>query len=229
MLPKFSHVWLASELDLQKTIHHSKSVLPNIVYIPSNKAAINPLAQAIDSKIVLFVGAYAHKVNVEGIERFIQNCWPKISAEVKGATLRVVGSGGWEKLQQKYAHDVTINIVGFVDELEGEYQQAAFTAVPLFEGGGTKIKILESMFYQRTCLISQHAQYGYEKLRHRESLLVAANESELIIGCVELLKSPTLREKLAFNGHQQVVNDYSVAQFNQIVMNAIQTATQFKE
>lgn len=221
MLPKFSHVWLASDSDLQKTPHRSKSVLPNIAYIPNNKVSIHPLPEALNSKVVLFVGAFAHKVNVEGIERFITHCWPKIKAQVTDATLRIVGSGGWEDMRQKYTHDKTINIIGFVEELEDEYQNAAFTVVPIFEGGGTKIKILESMFYQRTCLISHHAQYGYEKLQHRESLLVAKNEAELISGCVELLTNPNLRETLARNGHKSVVSDYSTAQFNKIVSDAI--------
>ncbi len=63
------------------------------------------------------------------------------------------------------------------------------------------------MCYQRTCLLSHHAQYRYVKLQHRESLLVAANEAELISGCVDLLTNPSLRETLARNGYNNVLND----------------------
>ena len=78
------------------------------------------------------------------------------------------------------------------------------------------------MCYQRTCLLSHHAQYGYEKLQHWESLLVAENEAELISGCVDLLTNPSLRETLARNAYNSVLSDYSTAQFNKIVSDAIQ-------
>ena len=42
--------------------------------------------------------------------------------------------------------------VGYVDDLADEYRRCAFTVAPIFEGAGTKIKVLESLAFGRACL-----------------------------------------------------------------------------
>lgn len=221
LLPQCDHVWLTSESDAQAIAHPSKSILPNIPYTLRNHQP-EALEENRGSKTVLFVGSYAHRVNVEGVERFILNCWPKINSAVKGANLRVVGSGNWKAEKPKFSHILNVEIVGFADDLAEEYQKAAFTVAPLFEGGGTKIKVLETLLYQRTAVITNHAQYGYDTIRHRESLWVGATEAELVEGCIELLNNPALRAKMALKGHETVVKEYSFDRFASLVQTSVE-------
>lgn len=222
LLPCCKHIWLASKADTQEVKHSSMSVLPNIPYVLDFEHSHNHCSVSRDSKTILFVGSFIHRVNREGIDRFVLNCWPIISATVKDATFRIVGSGGWEQLKDRFNHLPNVEVVGFKEDLEAEYQQAAFTVVPLFEGGGTKIKVLETLFYQRTSVVTTHAHYGYEELRDRESLLVARNESELANGCIELLTNFDLRERLAENGRRKVIDNYSFNHFSSVVRETIE-------
>jgi glycosyltransferase involved in cell wall biosynthesis len=226
LLPICKHIWLVSETDAREVKHPSKSVLPNIPYISDSSNSPTPLPGNQNSKIILFVGSFGHRVNREGVERFISKCWPTISSEVEGATFRVVGSGGWEELRARFNAVPNVEIIGFTENLEEEYKQAAFTVVPLFEGGGTKIKVLESLFYQRTAVVTNYAQHGYETLKNRESLLVASNESELVNGCIELLVDFDLRSRLAENGRTIVVNEYSFDRFSSLVNETIEALYQ---
>lgn len=221
LLPHCDHVWLTSESDAREVIHPSKSILPNIPYTPSNNRP-QALEENRASKTVLFVGSYAHRVNAEGVERFILNCWPKISSAVEGATLRVVGSGNWKAEKPKFTHVPNVEIVGFVDDLAEEYQKASFTIAPLFEGGGTKIKVLETLLYQRTAVITNHAQYGYDTIKHQESLWVAATEAELIEGCIQLLCNPDLRAEMAAKGRKTVVDGYSFDRFASLIQSSVE-------
>ena len=221
LVPYFDHVWLTSDADAQEIIHPSKSILPNIPYT-LNSSPQEAFEENQTSKTVLFVGSHAHRVNAEGVERFILNCWPKINAAVPEATLRIVGSGNWRREKAKFDHIPNVEIVGFVDDLAEEYQKSAFTIAPLFEGGGTKIKVLETLFYQRTAVITNHAQYGYENLKHKESLWVAATEAELIEGCTYLLSNPELRAKMAAKGHEIVVKGYSFERFASLIQTSIE-------
>ncbi len=221
LLPHCDHVWLTSEADAQEISHPSKSILPNIPYT-FNVSSSEAFEENRSSKTVLFVGSYAHRVNAEGVERFILNCWPKINAAVETATLRIVGSGNWKAVENRFSQIPNVEIVGFVDDLAEEYQKAAFTVAPLFEGGGTKIKVLETLFYQRTAVITDHAQYGYDNLKHKESLWVAATESELIEGCIELLGNPNLRAEMAERGRETVVKGYSFDRFSSLIQTSIE-------
>ncbi|GAX37563.1 glycosyltransferase [Nodularia sp. NIES-3585] len=221
LLPICKHIWLTSEIDLDEVKHPSKSVLPNIPYFLDFENNFVPLPENNSSKTVLFVGSFGHRVNREGVERFISKCWPIISSAVEGATLRIVGSGGWEKLREKFYDIPNVHIIGFVENLEEEYKQAAFTVVPLFEGGGTKIKVLESLFYQRTAVVTTSVQCGYKTLKNRETLLVVSDESELVNGCIELLVDFDLRLRLAEKGRSVVLNEYSYNRFSAIIRKTI--------
>lgn len=216
LLPLYKHIWVASENDLQEITHPSKSVLPNIPYIFDFDNQIY-FSENYDSQTILFVGTFGHRVNREAVENFIEKTWPQIRSAVKDATFRVIGSGGWENIKTKYSHIPNLEIVGFVENLEEEYEKAAFTVVPIFEGGGTKIKVLESLFYQRSCVVTHHAHYGHEKLKNGESLLVAFDELEFIDQCIKLLKDPNLRSQLADHGRKIVINEYSFNRFCSII------------
>jgi polysaccharide biosynthesis protein PslH len=222
LLPICKHIWLTSEIDASEVKHPSKSILPNIPYFPEYSNDFIPSSENYNSKTILFVGSFGHRVNREGVEHFISKCWPIINSTVKEATLRIVGSGGWENLREKYNDIPNVQIIGFTENLEQEYKQAAFTVVPLFEGGGTKIKVLESLFYQRTAVVTTHAQYGYEKLKNRESLLVVSDESELVKGCIELIADFDLRSRLAEKGRTIVINEYSYNHFSSLVRETIE-------
>ena len=47
-----------------------------------------------------------------------------------------------------------VEVSGFVQDLPPVYERAAFTVAPIYWGGGTKIKVLESLAYGRTCVAS---------------------------------------------------------------------------
>lgn len=223
LIPLCKHVWLANETDAHEVVHASKSVLPNVPYLSNSSNNLKSFSENYDSKTILFVGSFGHRVNREGIERFLLKCWPQISSAVKGATFRIVGSGGWEELRKTFGNMPDVQIVGFVENLEEEYKQAAFTIAPLFEGGGTKIKVLESFAYQRTAIVTTFVQSGYEVLENRESLLVVSDESELVNGCIELLINPSLRARLAEKGRTIVLNQYSYESFSSMVCKTIES------
>jgi len=93
---------------------------------------------------------------------------------------------------------------------------------PLREGGGTKIKVLESLKLGRTCVVTPHAQRGYgQVLRDGQSLLVGETDEELAAACVRLIEQPELRDRLAATGQEVVRERYSWNGFSRSVRDAI--------
>ena len=219
LLPKFQHIWVANHTDEREVQHFSKSLLPNIPYIKEEKSI--SIKEDVQSKVILFVGSFKHRVNAEGIDIFVTQCWPHIYSAVEGVTFRIVGCGGWESVRDKYKNIPGLNIKGFVRDLSQEYQQSAFTIAPLFEGGGSKIKVLESLYYQRTVVITKYVESGYEILKDKESFLVSSNYLEIIENCIDLLNNTKLRSQLAKNGHNKVINHYSFKFFSSIIEQTI--------
>ena len=72
---------------------------------------------------------------------------------------------------------------------------------PIFEGGGTKIKVLESLAHGRTIVVARHSIRGYEReLVDNESLLIADDEPQLAEACIRLFREDSLRHRLAATG-----------------------------
>lgn len=66
------------------------------------------------------------------------------------------------------------------------------------------------------------AQRGYEQLRDQKSLLVVSNEAELIDRCIQLLKNPELRARLAENGHAKAIDIYLFTRFQSVVRQTVE-------
>ena len=210
VLPKSDHIWVVASTDTDGIEHSSMSVLPNIPYqsflekVPSFSVENNS-----DSKTILFVGSASYWLYYSGILKFLLNSWDKIQSSFKDAKIRIVGSGPWSELKPKVQHLKGVEIVGFADDLEQEYRNAAFTIVPIFEGGGTKIKILESLYYGRTVVVASYSNRGYEHLKDGESLLLADNEENIVQKCCLLLENSQLRTKIAKQGQKIVQQKFS--------------------
>lgn len=206
LLPKCNHCWLASEADLQQLNTTSESYLPNIPFRELQNIIVPDISELSNEHIVLFVGAFGHRINRDGLDWFVKNSWPQISKEIPNSRLRVIGSGGWESVQSNYDAYHGVEIIGFCDSLQEEYERASLTVVPLFEGGGTKIKVLESYSFNRIACGTEHAYFGYEPLKTACSEAVAPNPQLLSETIIKLLKNPKLTNELASKG-REIVNE----------------------
>ncbi|HEX6707048.1 MAG TPA: glycosyltransferase [Albitalea sp.] len=219
LLERCAHIWLASDVDRQEVRHRSKSVLPNVPYLKD--AGERRGTEAAGTRSCIFVGTFVHRVNREGVLHFVQRCWPAIQRAVPGATFRVVGSGGWQAMQAELERHPGVQVVGAVPSMADEYRAAAFAVVPLFEGSGTKIKVLESLLFGRTLVAHAHAVRGLGELRHGQSLLVAQSDEDMVAHCVALFGDPQAARALAAHGREIVEREYSFDRFAQIVRDDV--------
>lgn len=88
---------------------------------------------------IVFVGAGVYPPNERGIAWFVRAVLPLVQARVH-ATLDVVGNPPPQPVQ---APGVTY--VGRVAEVRTWYERAHVAIVPVFEGSGTRLKIVEAM------------------------------------------------------------------------------------
>ena len=84
-------------------------------------------------------------------------------------------------------------------ELESEYAGAALCIVPLLEGSGTKIKVLEALMYGRPVVASQHSTRGFEALLGK-GLVGAADDSQIVQQCVEHLRDACAQPRVLDRG-----------------------------
>jgi len=174
------------------------------------------------SQTLVVVGMLGWRPNFSGIDRFLERSFPIIRSRVPGARLRIVGSHLREDARARWSRVAGVEVIGAVESVAGEYQQAALSVVPVFTGGGTKIKVLESYRHNRACVVSAHAHRGYEEaLPAGDVASVASNDESFAEQCVALLRDPARRNRMAAAGRAVVASRFTFAAFSTAVAEAV--------
>lgn len=144
---------------------------------------------------VLFFGRIDYPPNEHGLTKFLRESWPQVHASAPEARLRVVGHGASEDLKALAEATPGVEFVGFVEDLVSEVEASCLTVVPLWAGGGTRLKVLESMAAARPVVGTALGVegVGFEPDRHG---LIADTTEGLARGIVELLRHPEQRRQM---------------------------------
>jgi polysaccharide biosynthesis protein PslH len=92
----------------------------------------------------VFVGSMDYFPNADAVLHFANRIWPAVRKRLPGAKLDVVGARPSGAVRALRKHDGIV-VTGTVPDVRPFYQRATASVVPLRTGGGTRLKILESM------------------------------------------------------------------------------------
>ena len=210
-LPLADHLWIVSEDDGPGLANPSISLLPNI---PFNLPEEEPILPS--GKTILFVGTYVFDSNVYGVKRFIENIWPTVHAAEPDATFRIVG-GGWDGLSSRYKDVPGVELAGYVPDLAEAYRDAVMVVSPIYDGAGTKIKVIEALGYGRPVIASDHSARGVARAVDEGSVVGAANDASMASEIVKLLQDEERAGVLGKKGRAFVLETLSRKRFTDIV------------
>jgi len=203
--PQLSQIWFSASEDVINISGVQTHVVPNIPFFETELTDASP-----ERGPILFVASLDYRVNINALNRFIIEVWPKLRARCPSAKLRVVGGGLDDNSVRRLENIPGIEMAGFVDNLEEEYRRSLFSIVPIWEGGGTKIKILESLAFDRTCVVASPSLRGYgQYLKDEHSLLCANDEAEFLTAMERLFDDQDLRHRLEKMGAAAVKSHFS--------------------
>lgn len=199
-------------------------LVPNIPFaMPERETLAHSPA---DSRTVLWVGSFSHRVNLEGVDLFLRFAWQAILAASPQARFRIVGSGLPDAVRRRWETVPGVDVVGYAESLALHYAEAAISIVPLMDGAGTKIKVLESLGYLRTCVVTRHSVAGFESLlRDGESVRIVDSLEDLAVPVAELLRQPPLRHEMEARGRAIVERHFAPAAVQEAVRRSVANLT----
>jgi len=219
-LQQCRHVWVAKESDVAAIGHDRCSVLRNIPFPrvkDGDEFRMLPMPGS-PSQTILTVGMLNHVPNVQGIDWFLATAWPRIRATYPQAEYRIVGSRLNPSIASRWAAVPGVTVVGFVPDLTDEYARAAFAICAIPWGGGTNIKVAESLAYGRPAVLTAAAHRGWQTIfPDGESVLVAENDASLATHAISLLGDPERGRRMASAGHAAVRQHLSFDAFQRQV------------
>ena len=159
------------------------------------------LPEPADGETVLFFGDFEYEPNARGVARFLSESWPLVARERPAARLRLVGRGAVECVGELAARTPGAEAVGFVPSVADELAAAQLVAVPVWQGGGTRLKVLEAMAAARPVVGTSLGVegLGFEPGRHG---LVADDARGLAEGVAGLLGDPARARRLGAAGRE---------------------------
>lgn len=107
-----------------------------------------------DEPICLLLGALG-AANTEGYQWFVDNVSPCINCKT------VVAGKGYEKFREQWESE-KVKVEGFVENLGEIYEKASFVAIPLWSGGGMKVKTVEAFMHGKTVFGTDEAFSGFD-------------------------------------------------------------------
>lgn len=100
-----------------------------------------------DNEDVLFFGQFTYAPNARGITRFLSEGWPALARARPRARLLVAGEGAEQHLGEAPAERVVV--LGLVPSVADSLAAARAVVVPIWLGGGTRLKVLEALASRR--------------------------------------------------------------------------------
>jgi polysaccharide biosynthesis protein PslH len=205
--PRFDRVIAVSPDERDALLAAEPGLEVEVIENGVDLARIEPLPESGDPPEMLFVGNFGYAPNVGAVLDFEQRILPLIRRRVPGVRLTVVGpqpprSVSW------LAHRGAIEVTGPVENLEPYYRRATISVAPLLAGGGSRIKILESMAYGR-CVVT--TTVGCEGLGFNdgEEMLIADEPAAFAEKTVRLLGEVSLRAAISARARQAVERSYN--------------------
>jgi polysaccharide biosynthesis protein PslH len=179
----------------------------NITLVPNgvDVAYYSSVTQVEKPREILFVGSMDYHANVEAVTWFVSKVWPILKASIPDLAFRIVGRDPSAEVLALAAPDVLVT--GTVDDIRPFYARAAATVVPLRVGGGTRLKILESMAAGVPVVSTRLGAEGID-VSDGSDIVLADSPAELADGLQRVVTDRVLSERLKREGHALVVRLY---------------------
>ncbi len=148
---------------------------------------------------ILFLASLDWRPNVDGFFWFCEQVLPLVLREEPQIRVSIVGKGPSPRLQ-RLIHP-NIRFIGFVEDVVPYLQAAQACIVPLFAGGGMRIKILE-MFAHRKCVVSTAVGCEGIEVENGRELLIADEAPGFARSLIRILRDQALRASLGNNARK---------------------------
>lgn len=147
---------------------------------------------------LLYVGSMNYYPNIDAVQFFFDEMYPKIRQTVSDVRIQIVGHAPPPHIQRLGERD-GVEVTGSVPDVRPYYDRSAVFIVPLRLGGGTRLKIVEAMAMGLPVVSTTVGAEGLE-VCPGENILIADNPSAFVSSVLGLLSDAKLWKRIAEGG-----------------------------
>ena len=226
---RFDLCFSVSEEDAAATRLIAPAGLP--VRVASNGVdveAFRPAADGWDGEAdsLLFFGTMNARMNADAVVYLVEEILPLIRTRRPGARLSIVGqnpSASVLKLGQRPG----VSVLGEVPDVRPHVAAASVVMAPVRMGGGTKVKVLESMSMGRPVVATSHACRGLA-VQDGVDVSIADSPAEIAGRTVALLEDAEARRRMGAAARATVERLYSWDAIAALISDEMEVALERK-
>lgn len=166
-----------------------------------------PARHKKDTHNILYIGNLSWEANIGGLKWFVDEVMPIVLQNIPDAKLTVVGSGSNEFLFSGYKY---VEYLGYVKDVSHIYDDKSVFIVPLFEGSGIRIKILEA-FNHEIPVVSTSIGCDTIGAKNRKEILIADDKNNFAKNIEELLLNSKINAEVTYNAKMFLKTHYSLS------------------
>lgn len=225
-LARFHHIIAVSENDRQQMLEMCPACEITVVPtgVDTQQFPVAPPSSATPPRIV-FTGSMDWEPNIDAVEYFCGQIWPRILAEFPNAIFQIVGRNPFAKVQRLASPSV--QVTGSVPSVTDYLRDASVVVVPLRIGGGTRLKIYEAMAMGKALVSTSIGAEGLSFENGRD-LLLADDASSFTEAILLLLRDAQVRRRFELAAVQLAAQfDWSVVagQFAEVLQRIASGST----
>lgn len=160
-----------------------------------------------DRNVLIYNGALTYGANLDAVRFFAGEVYPILANKLPDAKLVVTGRHEGVDLSG-VADCPGIELAGYVPDIRDALRRSAACVVPLREGGGSRLKILEAMAAGVPVVSTRVGAEGIEA-RHEQEILLAESAGDLAESICRVVSDTALAESLTRAARTLVEKKYA--------------------
>lgn len=160
---------------------------------------------------LVFIGPESHIPNRHGMEWFLNNVWSLVVAKHEDIELDIIGKWSDKTIKDWSERYSNINFLGFVDDLKDSLK-GSILIVPIFQGSGIRMKILEACNLGAPVVSSTIGAEGLG-LTDGVNAFITDNAQIFADDILTLIESSDISTQFVVRANEHIVNNFSDKKF----------------
>jgi glycosyltransferase involved in cell wall biosynthesis len=201
----FDRCIVVSEIDRKLLLEANPNLEIDVVPNGVDTEIYRAMPYGVSARALLFIGNMAYAPCADGALWFCNEILPRIRKVVPGVEVWIVGNSPPREVAQLEGEGV--HVTGRVGSVQAYYEASAVSVVPIRAGGGTRLKILESMALGRPVVSTTVGCEGID-VEPGKHLLIGDTAERFADQVLLLLSERDLWEGISRRGREFVVREH---------------------
>ena len=204
----FDQCLVVSKLDVERLQQYTDIQSDQILNVPNGvDLEINhPFEIEKEKDLLIYNGALTYYPNFDAVKFFMTDIFPLILAAKPETKLIVTGKTDGVSIDQ-IPNKEHIIFTGYVDDIRPVVAKSQICVVPLRQGAGTRLKILEAMALGTAVISTIKGAEGLE-VTNNEHIILADSPDDFARAVTQLLNDPNARKNLEQNANALIKKVY---------------------